>query len=161
MCVCRTAHFWDKRNVLNYHVPHKKCHAYFYHFPPIFWISWYLLHKKLPQIKPQEFIGHIKKHFITSHQRNSTFSKMLYEKNGYTSTFDPTTYLVDYKPFLKCVSTCRDWLQMAGNVCCHYQKVYIMIKLKTAKKKMSKKKDQSPHSTLPPKTDKPILQCFH
>ena len=32
-------------SVLDCHVPHKKCRAYFYRFPPIFRIPWYLLHK--------------------------------------------------------------------------------------------------------------------
>ena len=82
------------RTVLDYIVPHEKCYAYFYHFPPILNIMVSTTQTQ-SQIKSQEFIGHIQKHFITTspltcHQWHSRFCKILYEFGG----LQPSRYTI-------------------------------------------------------------------
>ena len=57
-------------NVLDNPIPHKTCHIYFYFLNIMVSTT-----QTLSQIKPQQFIGHIHKHFITT-------SPLAYVTNG-------------------------------------------------------------------------------
>ena len=97
-------HLWNKSeiigSILHYSVPHKKCHAYFYHFPPIFWISRYLLHKDYGiwnQITGIEW-PHTKgilSQVLSCHRWHSKYCEMLYQKLGapWPSTWQHTIWI--------------------------------------------------------------------
>ena len=76
-------------NVLDYPVQHKKKMScfFFFHFPPIFQISWYLVHKTgLNQIAgiywQQKTTFYVNRYCHISYQWPSTFCEMLYQTLG-------------------------------------------------------------------------------